>query len=163
MMGSGKTTVGRLLAARLGWRFIDTDLLIARSAGMPIPRIFQARGEAGFRALESRVLRRIEFKRPAVVATGGGLVTRAANRAFMRRKGLVVHLRVGQASLAKRLGSGAGRPLLQSGGLKALKSLARKRRKLYATADFSVSGLPAPKAVAASLLRTCQRRGLVLR
>jgi shikimate kinase len=151
MMGAGKTTVGRLLAARLGWPHLDSDEMISRSTGKTVPEIFEERGEAGFRAEESRVLAQAATSDgPAVVSVAGGAVLSAENRKVMRRAGPVVWLRAEVATLAERVGSGKGRPLLEDDPETALRRLEEERRPLYAeVADVvvDVDGLEAPEVV----------------
>ncbi|PSQ80834.1 MAG: shikimate kinase [Bacteroidetes bacterium QS_8_68_15] len=115
-MGSGKSTVGPLAAVRLGWRFLDLDELIAERAGRPIPAIFAAEGEAGFRRREAEALRAVSREeRDAVVATGGGTLVQPENLKRARASGTVVYLRAPAAVLAERLADAAAeRPLLQS-------------------------------------------------
>ena len=112
-MGAGKSTVGRALAARLGIGFADLDDEIAAAAGTPIPGIFAARGEAGFRALETETARAV-LARPGseVVASGGGFPTFEANRALVRGTNtLVVHIDAPFETLWARIAGGDGRPL----------------------------------------------------
>ncbi|MBI3505909.1 MAG: shikimate kinase [Proteobacteria bacterium] len=90
-MASGKTKMGRLLAERLGWRFIDTDAEIERSARMKIADIFERHGEAGFRRLEVRAVARAAKGRRRVVSVGGGTVMDPRNVAVMRKAGVVLH------------------------------------------------------------------------
>ena len=92
MMGCGKSTVGRLLAERMRLPLIDLDEEIARAAGKTIPEIFAQEGEAGFRARETAALERALAREDGVIATGGGIVTRAENIRMMREKGVVVWL-----------------------------------------------------------------------
>ena len=92
MMGCGKSTVGRLLAERMHLPLIDLDEEIARAAGKTIPEIFAQEGEAGFRARETAALERALARGDGVIATGGGIVTRAENIRMMREKGVVVWL-----------------------------------------------------------------------
>ncbi|MES2201589.1 MAG: shikimate kinase [candidate division FCPU426 bacterium] len=152
MLGSGKTRVGKLLARQLGWKFYDTDHEVEAAAGMTIAALFEKSGEARFRRLESDALRSLKGKGPAVVATGGGLPLRSANRSFMKAVGINVHLSVPTAVLARRLKAASikKRPLLKN-GLSALKTLARARAKIYAEADLVVLASESPAKVAAEL------------
>jgi shikimate kinase len=133
MMGTGKTTVGRLLAERLGWPLLDSDEMICRSTGKTVPEIFEERGEAAFRAEETRVLAEAATSDgPAVVSVAGGAVLSAENRKVMRRAGPVVWLRADVATLTERVGDGTGRPLLGDDPETALRRLEGERRPLYA-------------------------------
>ena len=111
-MGSGKSHVGGLLAARLGMDFVDLDARIEAEAGMPINAIFASEGEAGFRARESRALAEALARDGQVIATGGGAVLDAGNRAAMRARGHVVYLQVEAGEQLRRIGADNGRPLL---------------------------------------------------
>ena len=111
-MGSGKSHVGGLLAARLGMDFVDLDARIEAEAHMPINAIFASEGEAGFRARESRALAEALARDGQVIATGGGAVLDAGNRAAMRARGHVVYLQVEAGEQLRRIGADNGRPLL---------------------------------------------------
>lgn len=138
MMGAGKTTIGRKLANRIGYRFIDTDMLIEQSAGQSIPEIFASEGEAAFRELESQVLSQVSAYTSLVVATGGGVVTRSVNWGHMRH-GVVIWLDVPNHVLVARLSEDTHRPLLQGVDLHAkLDMLLSDRAKLYAQADIHI-------------------------
>lgn len=147
LMGSGKTTVGRRLAARLDRHFVDTDAALEEIADRPIAEIFEQDGEAAFRDLESDTFEELlEHHEPCVIASGGGLVLRRDNRARLRRRDVtVVFLDAGPAFLASRVEGKTHRPLI-SGDESALDILARlhaERAPLYAeVADITVSVEP---------------------
>jgi shikimate kinase len=133
MMGAGKSTTGRLLADRLGWPYLDSDYEIERQTGRTVPEIWKAEGEAAFRAEESRVLAEAcTSDGPVVVSVAGGAVLDPENRAIIRRSGLVVWLRAEASTLAVRVGTGAGRPLLEGGPAAALSRLLEERAPIYA-------------------------------
>jgi shikimate kinase len=141
MMGAGKSTVGRRLAERLGWRFIDTDDEVASAAGLPVREIFARLGEPQFRELERLVLERLPERR-AVVALGGGAVADAANRRLLRAKGARVLLEASPETLAERVGDVEGRPLLEGAQgadrLARLRALLEAREGAYASAELRV-------------------------
>ncbi len=134
MMGSGKSTVGRILARRLGWRLLDSDAEVEARTGMTVPEIFDCRGEPAFRAEESKALARaVTSDVPVVVSVAGGAVLDPDNRRLIRRGGTVVWLRARPDTLARRVGAGDGRPLLAGDPAAALARLDRQRRPVYAT------------------------------
>ena len=167
MMGSGKSETGRELALVLGRRFVDCDALVAAAAGRSIPEIFEAEGETGFRRRESEVLAEVlASTEPSVVATGGGAVTVAANRA--RLAGAVVcWLRVRAEVLAGRVAAGSGRPLLE--GAEGDEALIARLRRLTAERDrwydevadivLDADELSARQAASALATRLARRRG----
>jgi shikimate kinase len=111
-MASGKTTVGRLVAARLGWSFVDLDDLVVEAAGAAIPEIFAREGEAGFRRRETEAVRGAAGRPRVVVATGGGAACREENLGVMLGAGKVVSLEVSAEEAVRRAGGASGRPLL---------------------------------------------------
>jgi len=132
MMGAGKTTVGRELAARLGWRFYDSDEMVEASTGSTVPELFAARGESAFRAEEARVLAEaLTGDGGAVVSAAGGVVLDPDNRRLLATADAVVWLRADPATLAVRVGSGDGRPLLEDDPAATLVRLDAVRRPLY--------------------------------
>jgi shikimate kinase len=139
-MGSGKSSVGRRIASRAGHRFVDTDALVTARAGQSITQIFAQHGEAYFRDLETATLAELDATSGIVLATGGGIVLRAENRAALRRIGVVAWLDADPDALFERVSRNRKRPLLQTGNPRAsFDTLLASRREIYAsTADFSV-------------------------
>ncbi|WP_406043743.1 shikimate kinase [Micromonospora sp. NBC_00898] len=129
--GSGKTTVGQALAAELGVEFRDTDLDIEQLAGKPIPEIFVDEGEDHFRTLERAAVAAALAAHGGVLALGGGAILAEENRAALIGH-TVVHLSVELPDAVKRVGLGAGRPLLAINPRATLKHLMEQRRPLYA-------------------------------
>ena len=139
MMGAGKSTVGKLLAAKIGYNFLDTDPLIEQCAGKSIPEIFANDGEQTFRDLEQQVLSQVSAYTRLVVATGGGIVMRSLNWSHLH-DGIVVWIDVPVDILYDRLKNESDhRPLLQTEDpLQRLKDLYEQRRDRYAQADISI-------------------------
>jgi shikimate kinase len=132
-MGSGKSSIGRSLADRLGLRFVDADTEIERLAGASIPTLFDNEGEAGFRTRERETLARLLQGEGQAVATGGGAVLDAGNRERMRARGFVVWLQASIEVQLQRLAGDHGRPLLlRDDRADALQRLAAQRTPLYA-------------------------------
>lgn len=151
MMGSGKTTVGRLLAEQLGYRFFDTDTVIEQVAKQSVSQIFAADGEAIFRQLETQVLAELSAYTRLTIATGGGIVLKRENWSYLHH-GIVVWLDVPIAQLLERLQNDATRPLLQTADPAVqLQDLMAQRRSLYAQADVHVvcTSNESPEQVAA--------------
>ncbi len=111
-MGTGKSTVGRLLAGEIGFAFVDLDDVIVRDAGLTVAQIFASEGEAGFRAREEAAVRAAAAMQRTVIATGGGAACREPNLAAMLAAGQVVALSATPAEVIRRTGTGPGRPLL---------------------------------------------------
>jgi len=156
--GTGKTTVGRVLAARVGRPFADLDERIETAAGMTIADIFAAEGEPGFRDRESAALVTASAEVPSVIATGGGIILRAENRELLRDSGRIAWLTAPADDIWARIQADAAtahrRPKLAGGGLEEVTKLLAVREPLYReVANFIVetAGL-SPDAVADTIL-----------
>lgn len=131
-MGAGKTTVARLLAARLNRRFIDSDVEIETRCGVKVPVIFEIEGEEGFRGREAAILEELTESSGIVLATGGGAVLRSENRQRLASRGLVIYLRAQPRDLYMRTRHDKNRPLLATPDpQKRLEELYEQRDPLY--------------------------------
>jgi shikimate kinase len=138
-MGTGKSTVGRFLAERLGWDFVDTDHYIEKQEGMTIAELFSAKGEAYFREAETRAIGHIMGKIRQVVATGGGAVLAEENRTCMKLNGYVVALTASIETIIQRVGGDRNRPLLQGKASEVVPQLLERRRHAYDFADLRIA------------------------
>ncbi len=135
-MGTGKTAVGREVAQRLGWRFVDTDDLVVEAAGMDVPAIFARFGEAHFRALERQAIDRACARPGAVIATGGGAMLDPANRTTLSAAGPVICLDADVDAIVDRVGIDAHRPLLAGANVRErVRALRAERAPAYAAAE----------------------------
>jgi shikimate kinase len=159
MMGSGKTTTGRLVARLLGRPFRDSDDEILARTGYTVPEIFKLKGEAAFRAEEKGVLASaLSSEVPSVIAVAGGAVFDPESRRKVRAGGPVIWLRAPPGTLADRVGPGNGRPLLENDPRGTLARLDAARRPVYqelADAVVDVNGIP-PALVAERVARAAR-------
>lgn len=159
--GSGKTTVGRILANRLRWAFVDADGVLEERHRRAIREIFATEGEAGFREMESAILAELCTRTNAVIATGGGVVLREANRQFLKLHGIVAWLTADPATLLARIkadpATAERRPPLAGGGLAEIEHLLAVREPLYQVcADVVVPvGALSPEQAADAILAAC--------
>jgi shikimate kinase len=150
MMGAGKTTVGRRLAARLGRTFLDSDEEIETAANMKIDDIFATHGEAEFRAGEARVVARILRDPGIVLATGGGAFMNAETRALIKATAVSIWIKADFDLLFARVSKRSNRPLLKTENPRAtLKALIEARYPIYAEADVTVVSKDVPQDVVA--------------
>jgi shikimate kinase len=161
-MGSGKSTVGRIVATRLGWTFADLDRVIAEQAGATIAEIFAREGEEAFRHRETEAIRGATALRRTVVATGGGAACREPNLSLILSAGPVVALSVTPEEAVRRTRGPGGRPLLPGGAsgpdrLRAAEALLRDREPFYARAHARVETEGrSPETVAGDVLRVIE-------
>ncbi|MGO4669724.1 shikimate kinase [Bosea sp. 2YAB26] len=149
MMGSGKSSVGRRLATRLGLAFVDADVEIETAAGMTIPEIFAQRGETEFRDGERRVISRVLATRaPLVLATGGGAFMNAETRERIIELGISIWLKADADVLMRRVRKRSNRPLLQTADPEAtMRRMLAEREPVYALADVTVTSRDDPHEV----------------
>ena len=142
LMGAGKSTIGKNLANRIGWAFVDTDQLVEKRCGTTISVIFEVEGEEGFRNREKKIIEEVMRKKKQVIATGGGAPTQLENRNFLS-KGFVVYLFSEPLSIWKRLRTDDSRPILRNSKnlKKTIQNLHRDRDPIYRElADHVISG-----------------------
>ena len=146
MMGAGKTTVGRRLAARLGRHFADSDEEVEKAAGMSIEDIFAAHGEADFRAGEVRVIARLLKDNDLVLGTGGGAFMNAETRGLIKASALSVWIKADFELLFQRVQRRSNRPLLKTANPReTLQNLIDKRYPTYAEADVTIVSKDVPQ------------------
>lgn len=162
--GSGKSTVGRQLARRLGLPFADTDHVIEQRLGCSIRVCFEREGEAYFRDMEEQVIDELTLQHHGVLATGGGAVLREANRRHLHDRGQVVYLRSPPEEVARRLRHDASRPLLQvDDPLTRMRDLFALRDPLYReTAHFVIEiGRPSVATLVNMIVMQLELAGLL--
>jgi shikimate kinase len=150
-MGSGKSVVGALVAYRAGAPFYDLDFMIETEAGMSIPDIFSSRGEAAFRALESKMLPEA-LREGGVVALGGGTALDDSNWTLIRERSTSVYLELPFDSVWERIGGTENRPLVAGRLRDEVRGLFDSRRARYEEATHRVDADRSPDEVAADVL-----------
>jgi shikimate kinase len=161
--GSGKTTIGRQLARRMGLAYVDSDHVLEDRLGCSIREYFEQQGEVAFRDQEQAVLAELSQRPETVLATGGGSVLRAANREALHAHGWVVYLKSTPHELFKRLRYDKTRPLLQvADPLQKLKDLYQQRDPLYReVAHHTVeTGRPSVNALVSQIAMQMEQRAL---
>ncbi|PSB91557.1 shikimate kinase [Candidatus Pandoraea novymonadis] len=164
LMGAGKTTIGRVVARRLGWSFFDSDHEIQERTGMRIPVLFEHEGEDGFRLREAQVINELTQRQGIVLATGGGAVLRSDNRENLKQRGTVVYLRASPHDLWLRTRHDKNRPLLQTADPHArLEQLFQERDPLYLEcATFVIeTGHPSVNTLVIMILMQLETVGIV--
>lgn len=138
-MGTGKTEVGKILAKKLGFVFMDIDQFIEKEQGMSVSRIFEERGENGFRELEAKAVRKVSEMRNVVISTGGGAMLREENIENLKNSGILVCLSASPEVVFRRIGASKNRPLLQvTDPLQKIKDLMGFRRRYYEKSDIII-------------------------
>jgi len=161
LMGAGKTTIGRILARKLGLRFIDSDHEIEARTGATIPWIFEIEGEASFRRREAEVIRELTGQQDIVLATGGGAILNPDSRAYLQERGTVIYLRASVNSILQRTAHDKNRPLLQTADpRKKLEELMAVRDPLYTEVAHIVidTGRPNVQSMVSNILNQLETR-----
>lgn len=158
LMGAGKSTIGRRLAAKIGWKFVDADDAIAEAAGCSIADIFSIHGEAIFRDLEVRVIKRLLSEEPCVLATGGGAWMQAPVRQAIQSSATSIWLRATLPVLLSRVEHRSHRPLLEAGDKKTImENLMQERYPVYAQATITIdSGQSSHEKVVEAIIHALQ-------
>ncbi|MBA7510356.1 Shikimate kinase [subsurface metagenome] len=132
MMGTGKTVVGKKLAQKLNMKYIDTDGMIEKDAGMSIPKIFKRKGEPYFRDVETKAVKCVAMLDNYVIDTGGGVVQRSENMEELERNGVIICLTASPEVILERTSKTNYRPLLNvDGPVNEIKKLLKKRKRFY--------------------------------
>lgn len=138
-MGTGKSSLGRILARRLGYRFIDTDIAIEKITGLTVEQIFRRHGVIRFRSEENLLAKRLAGKKGLVIATGGGMLLNKENVELLSRNGVLIGLRADPDVILQRLKNKKRRPLLKKGDIReTVLKLLREREGIYDAAEFTV-------------------------
>lgn len=159
-MGTGKTFTGRALAKRLGTKFIDTDTLIEKEAGISISEIFEKFGEPHFRGLEREIVKRVSEEDGAVIAVGGGAIANQDNLADLKKRGIVICLTASPEVILSRIKKNSDRPLLQvEDRIGKIRELLEKRAPYYERADFALdTDGKTPEQVADEIVEIVRRK-----
>lgn len=165
-MGTGKTSTGKMLAARLGAAFLDMDQKIEEEAGMCIPEMFSKKGEAYFREQEHKLVQRLSMRRNAVIATGGGTVKNPDNIALLKKGGVIICLCANVDTVLERTNRRGTRPVLDNADRgdrrQAVKRLMEERHALYEQADFMIDTSDlSPMQVTDHIVKFLKTRGVI--
>ena len=154
-MGSGKSTVGKLLSERLGVPFVDTDVEVEKRTGMDIPEIFKKKGEEYFRGLERRIIEELlSLPYLLVISTGGGLPAYSNNMELLNKKAFTVYLEADFDTLWKRISTDSNRPLVKL-GKERVRELFERRRPFYEKAKLRVrTDVNPPKVCVEEILKS---------
>lgn len=163
-MGTGKTSIGKMLATKLGCAFIDMDVLIEEQAGMSIPAMFEQYGEAHFRSKEAELAVTLSKRQNAVISTGGGIVKNPANIATLRKSGPIVCLTADVDTILARTSRRGERPVLDNADngnrRQAIENLLNERSAMYQQCDFSIDTSElSPLQVVEAIIRYLRTRG----
>lgn len=158
-MGSGKTTVGKLLAKKLGRTFVDMDAYIENAAGMTVSRIFETQGEPSFRQMESKAAKELSEAEGLVVATGGGALLNPKNQAAFSENGVIILLEVTPETVLRRLKNDLSRPLLaRPDKERVIRELMEQRIPVYrASARIIVDGNGSAEQVLAEIAEKLEK------
>lgn len=138
-MGTGKSTIGLLLAKKLGCKFIDSDAEIVEHEGRSVSDIFATDGEKYFRKVESEVIKKLSMLSGCVISTGGGVVLNPENIENLRKNGIVINLKASVHTIYERTSRNSDRPLILQKTLKEIETMLLSREEAYANNDFCIT------------------------
>lgn len=154
IMGSGKTTLGRLIAQKTGMEFLDTDELIIQRAGKPISKIFEDEGESHFRDLESAVIEEVSQRSDCVISTGGGAVLVSTNIDNLKKNGILFYLSASPKTLWDRVKDDDSRPILKGDNpVGILRRVLAARKPFYEEADYTIDTENPPEETVEEVIR----------
>ncbi|MCL2337265.1 MAG: shikimate kinase [Firmicutes bacterium] len=160
-MGVGKSSVGRVLARRLGYRFIDTDQAIEKITGLTVEMIFRRHGPIRFRSEETLLLQRLLGQSGLVISTGGGMLLKEENVRLLRQNGILIGLRAEPEIIIERVGNKKDRPLLKKNNVaENVHKLLKEREGVYDVAEFTVdTGLFSPEESVNEIIKYLREKG----
>lgn len=151
---SGKTTIGKLLAQKLDFKFVDLDFLIEQNEGMKISEIFKNKGEEYFRYLETKTLEEFNESEHFILSTGGGTIQKEENLQILKTLGSIFYLKINPNELFERIKDDKTRPLLQNDNPKlVLLNLYNKRKQNYERADFIIDAIKTPDEITNEIIK----------
>ncbi|MFQ6618865.1 MAG: shikimate kinase [Fidelibacterota bacterium] len=165
-MGSGKTTIGRILALKLCMGFVDTDLIIEKKSGKSINEIFREDGEKVFRNLERSCIEEVTKMNRCVIALGGGTIIDRRNLDNIKASGLLINLRCNPELISDRLKEDNARPLLKTGGKKLIqqriRNLIKEREKYYNMAHITINvkGDSPPEEICETIIESLKQKNI---
>lgn len=155
-MGTGKTTLGKIISRKSGRRFFDTDVMIEEYCNMSIRDIFDSKGEVYFRETEKRIVSHVSKSSSCIIACGGGVVKNEENRKELKRNGIIICLKADADTIIERVGNDIGRPLIYGLSRGEVENLMKEREPFYNTADIFIdTSHDSPDTLSERIIKLC--------